>query len=123
MPEGPSQRVFVIHWDVDGAESLAESLADRGLHVEAVAAEAAVACELVSNCVPFAAIAALDEHPGEVCGLACELAAAGAGLATPIIFVGGLPEDREAALARAPGSVAVDRTELPWLVKRLAVDQ
>ncbi len=112
-------QLFLVHWEPDEAAAMAEPLERAGwaVHIESGSAE--LACEGVMNCAPLAAIISLDRDPSRGCDLACVLMQHGAVSDTPIIFVGGMPEDVAEARRRVPGSVAVGVDELPWVAKRL----
>lgn len=114
------QPLFLVHWEPSEAEAMAAPLVQAGWDVHIESGNAEMACEAVMNCLPLAAIISLDRDPSRGCDLACELLKAGAVSDTPIIFVGGLPEDVAEAHRRVPGSLQVRNEELPWVVKRLS---
>lgn len=111
--------LYLVHWEPDEASAIAEPLETAGWRVHIESGSAELACEGIMNCLPLAAVISLDRDPARGCDLACTLVELGALSDTPIIFIGGMPEDVAEARRRVPDAVCIGVDELPWVAGRL----
>ncbi len=116
-----SERLFIVSADPSFAQQLARPLRDRGWQVDTESRDSADACWRISQSNPFAVVISLDFEPQCACDLACALSVASVTRNTPIVFVGGTAQDREAAVLAAPQARFVEAANVAWELKQLSM--
>jgi len=106
-------RLYLIHWNGDEAEALAEPLRSAGMEVTLESQDGGRAAKAINSNRPDAVIISLARLPSHGRAVAEHLLSRSATRDLPILFVGGSPDAIAKAQQLAPAARFGQLAELP----------